>query len=334
MPAPEHASNPSLPDLVHASDPWTLRFYSTQLSSQSDGPAGSNAINAKDQETYGNALHPIRFRVGNGGAGYTGVLRELVDTYIAQNKVEFRVGWVTNHSRHSQIALLADIVQVALTYEPVNEEIAIEEGWATRVGRVFNDHFILVGPHIELQAKDIGDALRNIARSFAVEDANLTPTAFHTRGDGSATFAKEQVLWRAAGIDVSNANWVMTYPLAPYDALVKAESEGAFLLTDRATFLTAKRDKVIPSLRVHIEHGRELLNPCSALVKSDGFVQREAGRLKQGADEAGAQFARWLVGEEAQDIIRSYGRQWHTRKPLFTGAREKEFAEEDLLAVM
>lgn len=267
----------------------------------------------------------------------------LANTFIAHNGGNFRIAWVTNHSRHSQVALLAGFIQVALTYEPDNEDLAIEEGWAMRVGRVFNDHFILVGPNVDLGARDMNSALRVIAGSHATtgnsvdveskhEEGALGPITFHTRGDGSATFAKEMLLWQNAEVDALDRDWMETYPFTPYDALVKAESERAFLLTDRATFLTAKRDGAIPSLHVHVEGGQELLNPCSAIVKSLEFASRESlSDLDRKADKAAMQFARWLTSDEAQGIIRDYGRQWSLRKPLFTVGDEEEFPLEDRL---
>lgn len=337
-----HAEDPTAVH-IQTSDPQILRFYPSKLLSQSNGPAGSDVINASDREIYGDPAHDILFRIGNGGAGYTGVLSVLAKTYIVHNGGDFRIGWVTNHSRHSQIALLAGLIHVALTYEPDNEDLAIEEGWAMRVGRVFNDHFVLVGPNVDLGARDMDGALRIIAGSHATtansidvgkiqEEGALGPITFHTRGDGSATFAKEILLWQSAEVDVLERDWIKTYPLGPYDALVKAESKRAFLLTDRATFLTAKRDGAIPSLHVHVEGGQELLNPCSAIVKSLEFASKDSlSDLDRWADKAAARFASWLTSDEAQSIVRDYGRQWGLRKPLFTVGDEEEFPAEDRL---
>lgn len=326
---------------ILTSDPWISRFYRSALLSQSNGPAGSDVINVRDQETYGDPKHDVLFRIGNGGAGYTGLIGVLANAYIAQQGDDFRIGWVTNHSRHSQIALLAGVVHIALTYEPDNEDLAIEEGWARRSGRVLNDHFILVGPDIDLGVKGLSDALRIIAGSHAATSSSIDEPGhvkegakghiiFHTRGDGSATFARETLLLQTAEVDVNSRDWIKTYPLSPYDALVKAENERAFLLTDRATFLTAKRDGIIPSLHVHIEGGQELLNPCSAILKSLEFASKDSlSDQDREADKAAAHFASWLASNQAQSIIRDYGRQWGLQKPLFNVGDEDDFPTED-----
>lgn len=310
---------------VHASNPWLSRYFNSQLLA-SNHEISSDCISTVDKEIYGDASHPIKFRIGNGGAGYTGILKLLAETYIEEHGQHFRIAWVSNHSRHSQLALLAGVVQIALTYEPENEEISVREGWAEKVCRAFNDHFILVGPKVDLHANGIEDAFRAIAKSHAETDGKKFP--FHSRGDGSATFAKEQRLWKAATMDAKASRWIETYPLVPYDALSKAETRGAFLLTDRSTYLTAKRDGVIPSLRVHVECG-ELLNPCSALVGSLELASRLENAPESHA--AAQSFAEWLGSERAQELISCYGEDWPLGKALFTLGSKDEFDEKDRL---
>ncbi|GIZ46341.1 hypothetical protein CKM354_000946900 [Cercospora kikuchii] len=319
---------------IAISDPWVSRFNDSALLRIGDGPAGSERISLIDHEVYGDPGQPIRFRIGNGGAGYTGVLKALAEAFILEDGGKCRIGWVSNHSRHTQLALLADVVQVALTYEPENEDIAIREGWTRRVGRAFNDHFMLVGPeNIRLEARTIGDALKEIASSNTADHTKSTKTRgllFHSRGDGSATFAKEIRLWQAAGVDASRAEqtWLRIDPLTPYEALVKAEKEQAFLLTDRATFLTARQDGVIPRLAAHIEGGKELLNPCSVLVRSRSTGVSTEETVRYGA---AVQFAEWLIGPKAQEIIQEYGRGWKAGHALFTVAHKDDFDEDDRL---
>lgn len=155
-------SSPSLGHVAVA-DPWLSRFCSSQLQQKSSGPAGCETISTSLLKTFGKASNPVRFNIGNGGAGYTGILQRLAETYISGSGDDFRIGWVSNHSRHSQVALLADVVQLALTYEPENEKIATNEGWAVRIGKAFNDHFILVGPdNFDVDARSPNSLLQAI----------------------------------------------------------------------------------------------------------------------------------------------------------------------------
>ncbi|KAK4542731.1 hypothetical protein LTR36_006303 [Oleoguttula mirabilis] len=324
------------PERISILHPWISRHRQSKLvyvddelqANPDESLATSAEISTADKEVYGgDPAHAILFRIGNGGAGYTGLLRVLAERYIATHGSAFRIGWVANHSRHTQVALLGDVVQVALTYEPGNEDMAVEEGWARRVCRAFHDHFILVGNErnsVKLEAgMPITEALSKIGKRAG---SGCEDTIFHSRRDGSATYFKEQELFRAAAVNTADgSSWIHTHRLPPYEALKRAagDSRSVYLLTDRATYLTAKRDGVIPNMRVYAEGGDELLNPCSALINPktpSSPSQRAAG-----------DFAAWLSGTEAQDIVQQYGKGWAHGKALFTVGAQEEFADEDRL---
>ncbi|CAD0110841.1 unnamed protein product [Aureobasidium uvarum] len=294
------------------------QFANSAIQVPDDYTGVSNMICAHASATYGDASHPVAFRLGNGGAGHTGILRLLCEYFIATRGGGFCIEWVANHSRHSQIALLGDVVQVALTYEPEYEGLAIAEGWAKRVAKVFNDHFILVGPVSNPAGVDIGaeiaDAMQAIAKYGSSSHQSHNQGLFHTRGDGSATFYKELALWKLAGIDISSTeSWRLTKPGTPYEALVTADRTGAYLITDRATYLTAKRDRALSNIIPFVEGGRQLLNPCSALVN-----------LKAPRNELATEFASWLGSEEVQQILSSYGQRWSVATPVFSVAKQDD----------
>jgi ABC-type tungstate transport system permease subunit len=217
---------------------------------------------------------------------------------------------VINHSRHTQIALLGDIIQVALTYEPEWEDIGIIEGWAARVTTVFHDRFMLVGPTSNpanvTSGADIKTTMREIA-THAEQSGGADYALFHSRGDGSATHYKELQLWGLCGVDLAHQrSWRRRIPLTPYEALRRASEEGAYALTDRATFLTVARDGAASNLRVYVEDGKHLVNPCAVLVNLKAPVNRLA-----------REFAHWLASDEAQDILENFGKSWKLRLPIF-----------------
>jgi len=306
-------------------DPLFKRYANSAIQVPDTYPGVSNFINTTAFATYGDPSHPVAFRLGNGGAGHTGILRLLCETFITSRGGGFSIEWVSNHSRHSQIALLGDIVQVALTYEPAYEDLSVREGWAKRVAKVFNDHFILVGPVSNpagvIVDGRIADALRAIATYGSSRPQGQKNGVLQTRGDGSATFYKELDLFKRAGIDVATAqSWRLTKPGTPYEALMRADREGAYIITDRATYLTAKRDKVLASTVPLIEGGPELLNPCSALINTRAPYNARA-----------REFAAWLGGEEVQQIVRRYGQKWSVATPIFTPATQDDMTRADKL---
>lgn len=262
---------------------------------------------------YGDPTAPLGFRLGNGGAGHTGLLRELCEAFIERHDKKFRIEWVINHSRNTQIALLGDIVQVGLTYEPEWEDIGIAEGWAERVTMAFHDRFVLVGPATNpanvSAGADIKVAMRKIATHGEKSRSNGAhqEALFHSRGDGSATHYKELQLWGLCGMDLAHANpWRQRIPLTPYEALRRANQDEAYAMTDRATFLTASKDGVVSNLKVYVEDGKHLINPCAALIN-----------LKAPHNPLARKFAHWLASEQAQGIIENFGKKWRLQLPIF-----------------
>ncbi|KAK4580146.1 hypothetical protein LTR86_000349 [Recurvomyces mirabilis] len=318
-------------DAVHIRDPILARYSPSALLRPELDPAISNYVNTTTIELFGDPSAPLGFRLGNGGAGYTGILKILSGAYIAHKcnataTPPFHIEWVANHSRHTQIALLADIVQVALTYEPDWEDQGIREGWAKRTTRAFNDRFVLVGPTSDpagvldvSKSETCGDLMICIALRIVAQYGQHTKAVVtHHRGDGSATSYKELQLWGFSGIDLSTStSWRERVALAPYPALVHASKAGVYTLTDRATYLCAKRDGVVPDMRVFVEEGKHLLNPCSALVNS-----------KAPRNELAREFAEWLGGEQAQQLIREFGMGWRTRLPVFAAKDREKFDAE------
>lgn len=215
-----------------------------------------------------------------------------------------------NHSRHTQIALLGDIVQVALTYEPEWEDIGIAEGWAERVTLAFNDRFMLVGPASNPAGVGLGADIKMAMRDVATYGADLQgghQALFHTRGDGSATHYKELQLWGLCGVDLAHAGlWRQRIALTPYEALKRADADGAYTITDRATFCTVVEDGAASNLRVFVEDGKHLANPCAALIN-----------VKAPVNQLAREFAHWLASGEAQGIIEDFGKSWKLGLPIF-----------------
>jgi ABC-type tungstate transport system permease subunit len=103
--------------------------------------------------------------------------------------------------------------------------------------------------------------------------------------------------------------------------LMTADREGAYIITDRATYLTAKRDKVLSSTVPLIEGGATLLNPCSALIN-----------IKAPYNTKAREFASWLGSEEVQQVIGRYGQSWSVAMPIFSIARQDDMIKSDRLA--
>ncbi|CAK7232950.1 hypothetical protein SBRCBS47491_008442 [Sporothrix bragantina] len=264
-------------------------------------------VQQQPSASYGAAKKTI-LRVGNGGAGATGLLQVLATEFLSTNAPSTSangavIDWVCNHSRNTQLALLQGAIDVALTYERDMEAVAAAEGWSATVGCVFHDHFVFVGPAADpaniRSASSIGDAFQRIHRCRAL---------FHSRQDGSATMVKENSIWKSCGIQLpaenldSEGEWYKTSLSTPEDALKNATAAGAYLLTDRSTLLRQTWLQTIPSnVTVFFEPTRAddiLMNSCYALRSTAPNLQ-----YRQGTDD----FLAYLLSEAGQSTIASYG---------------------------
>ncbi|KAK3058159.1 hypothetical protein LTR09_001237 [Extremus antarcticus] len=305
--------------------PWISRYASSALRFFDHGIKMCNTISTQDHEIYGDDRSPMLFRIGSGNAGYTGIFKVLCERYIHLHNDIFSIGMVRNMSRHSQVALLADVIQVALTQEPHNEDMAIGEGWCERVCPVFNDHSILCGPASNPAGLEAGLPMEKALQTMVLRGCEQVSNRLllYPNGNGSSSFFKKHQLWSSAGIDTSNAKWTKGTGLSPHAALQKAAGRGVYMMPDRATYLMAKDGGLIPTMKVYVEGGQDLINPCSALVNK--LVDTPASR-------AAAIFARWLGTTEAQEIIRCYGKDRPYAKPLYTVATQGEFEDAERLA--
>ena len=138
----------------------------------------------------------------------------------------------------------ADLI---LVHSKKQEEAFVEDGFgrvvdgftAARVSFIYN-YFVLCGPSADpagaAAAATVLDAFAAIAEG---------KYAFISRGDGSGTHTKELALWpEALGITAEAesfapyTDWYVSANAGMGACLVMAEEMGAYILTDKATFLT------------------------------------------------------------------------------------------------
>lgn len=252
--------------------------------------------------------------LSNGGAGALGLIRALAEDYISMLPSPASITWICNHSRNTQLALLHDYIDIALTYERDQEELAATEGWSVTAGCIFHDHFVLAGPAADpaglRHAQTLEEGMRRIAKERCL---------FHSRADASATMWKERGLWSAAGLkpweDETAASWYSTSLHNPADALKNADSAGAYLLTDRSTLLRQTGLLSISRTTVFFEPGEEndvLMNSCYALHAKNLNTDRARG-VKQ--------FLTYATSERGQEVIGNFGRA-QVGVPLFATLAE------------
>lgn len=232
----------------------------------------------------------------------TGLLDVLVDAFREDTGIRVDVivtgtGQALAHGRNGD-------VDAVLVHAPDAEELFVREGYGLeRIPLMWND-FLIAGPPddpAELsQAVDVGNALRRLAD---------TQATFISRGDDSGTHKKELQLWEAAGIRPQGA-WYVEAGQGMGASLTMAHEMGAYILTDRGTFLSRMATL---DLRALVEGQEELVNPYAIIVVDPGRFPH--------VNATGAQrFAGWLVSPRGREIIEGYRVNGHQLFHLFPAA--------------
>ncbi|AEO58645.1 hypothetical protein MYCTH_2306121 [Thermothelomyces thermophilus ATCC 42464] len=264
---------------------------------------------------------PIHLGIGNGGAGQSGLIEALANAFIedsvSNGSEPFRVAWYQSDTTYSIKNLEDGLIDVAITYSPAAEKIAIDQGIALEPSYyAFRDHFLIVGPpsnpaNISSES-DVYTIFSDLHQ--AAEAANSTPPVrFLSRYDKSATNIKESVLWASIGQvpwATAYSTWYHQYITFPIQALTAAILLDEYTLTDRGTLLslpTNLMSKTTVYKASTDEADDPLLNPAHLLIGA-----------KAANAETAQSFADWLVSPAGQDVIKGFkknGEQLYSPAP-------------------
>ena len=199
---------------------------------------------------------------------------------------------------------------VLLVHAPSSEITFMEGGHGKDRFLVMHNDFIVAGP-AEDPAKIQG--LDTQAAFAAVHNAGAT---FVSRGDDSGTHKKELELWKKAALDPAGQAWYLETGQGMGASLIVASEKGAYILTDRATYL-ANKDNL--QLEILLEGDNSLLNVYHVLT-----VSPEAWP-KVNYDGALA-FSEFLTDPTTQDVIEQFGLDKYGQ-PLFYPDADKSDAD-------
>jgi tungstate transport system substrate-binding protein len=180
---------------------------------------------------------------------------------------------------------------VLLVHSPDAEKKFMAEGYGVTRRLVMHNDFIILGPAADpakIKGAKAAGAMKRIAESGAL---------FASRGDNSGTHAKEKGLWKAAGVDPEGQKWYQQTGLGMGQTLNVAAEKKAYILTDRATYLSLKKGL---GLDILVEGDGKLLNIYHVIelnpVKSPKINV-----------QGGKAFADFMVARKTQEIIGRFG---------------------------
>jgi tungstate transport system substrate-binding protein len=183
--------------------------------------------------------------------------------------------------------------EVVFVHDQVAEEKFVAEGFGLARRAVMYNDFVLVGPKADpagVKSKDIVAGLRKLATSTA---------PFVSRGDKSGTHMAEMRYWGAAGVAdpaVAKAAGYRACGCGMGPALNIASSTGAYVLTDRGTWLAFKNRG---DLAILVEGDQRLFNQYGVMVVNPAKHPHVKASLAQ-------QFADWVLSPAGQASIAGY----------------------------
>jgi tungstate transport system substrate-binding protein len=228
----------------------------------------------------------------------SGLLDALIPAF--EDKRGYRVKTIAIGTGQSLALGARGEADVALVHAPDLEKKYLAQGAFLNRRLVMFNHFAIVGPAEDpaqiRSSREAVTGFRRIAESGA---------PFVSRGDNSGTHILENRLWREAGVE-PEGDWYIEAGQGMGATLMIASEKHAYTLADQGTQLAFKERTGLETL---IEGGPLLLNLYHVMaVNHERFP-----RVNQAGASALAEF---LVSDEAQEIIRTFGVERYSR-PLF-----------------
>jgi tungstate transport system substrate-binding protein len=263
--------------------------------------SGCSVVNqGKCTAIYGSGSRELA--VATGSPGELGLLKTLGNAFA--DKANTRLLWYKAGSGRSLELLHRKKVDVIMVHAPQAELTAVSQGWAVRRTLIGSNEFYIVGPADDpVQVRSAGTALQAY-RKIAEHRAK-----FFSRADNSGTHKREMAIWWQAGIRPEGSWYIPTHEFM-MATLLQANAQKGYFMTDSSTWIVGKKNT--PNLRLLFKGDPVLVNVYHALCQPAGATP--------GAELAG-QFVDFLVSEDAQQIIRTYGVKQYGQ-PLYRDARE------------
>ncbi|MCX7991928.1 MAG: substrate-binding domain-containing protein [Proteobacteria bacterium] len=229
----------------------------------------------------------------------SGILDELIPLF--ERDTGYKVKVISVGSGQAIMMGRRGEADILLAHSEKDEESFMKDGFGIeRKPMMYND-FLLVGPYDDpagiKNSADILSAFRKIAHK---------ETLFISRGDNSGTHLKELEVWKHLNIDVSKKRWYHETGLGMGETLNIADEKNGYALTDRATYLTLKKNlKLIPLF----EDRKNLKNPYHIIIVNPD-------KFKKMNYEGARALTNFFISEDVKKIIRNF-RQGQYQEPLF-----------------
>lgn len=208
-------------------------------------------------------------------------------------------------------------VDVIFVHAKGREEKFVADGFGTKRYAVMHNDFVILGPESDpagaKNKKDVAAVLKAIAGSGV---------SFVSRGDDSGTHTKEQSLWVASGLKITeqtqaiskkgkqvevtskvpadSSKWYLSIGQGMGKTLTYADEKQLYTMSDRGTYIKYKFGKT-PALDLVVlsEGDDRLSNPY-------GVIPVNPAKHPHVQIDLAVEFAEWITSEKGQKLIAAY----------------------------
>lgn len=201
---------------------------------------------------------------------------------------------------------------VLLIHAPTAEKKFMAENWGKDRALVMHNDFLIVGPasdRAKIKGMDAVDAFKAIATA---------KVPFVARADKSGTSTKELGIWAKTEVDpvTTKPAWYIETGQGMGPSLTIASEKGAYILTDRATYLASKKKL---QLEILVEGDKALLNVYHVItVNPDKWPKVNY--------EGALAFMKFMTDPATQEVIGNFGIDKFA-EPLFFPDADKTDAD-------
>ena len=206
-------------------------------------------------------------------------------------------------------------VDVLMVHDRAREDTFLADGYGTN-RRVFAyNYFVLVGPESDpagIKNMEPKQAFATIREKGMAGESGVT---FVSRGDASGTHAKEQAIWKAAGLNYStdvqgSGDWYLEAGKGMGATLTMTNEKQAYTLSDIGTYLAYKGDLELATL---VDEGDILLNVyCAMQINPEKYPDINSTVAKD--------WVNFMISDDVQKEIASFGVDKYGQ-PLFYAAQ-------------
>ena len=233
----------------------------------------------------------------------SGLLDFLLPTFEAEYGVDVDIISVGT-GQAMEIGMRGD-ADILLVHARDLEDAFVAEGYGTARWDVMYNDFVYLGPAGGplWTGLPLTEALNGMVDVMTVEQVD-----FVSRGDNSGTHNKERSLWPVAGIEMPEIeSWYLSTGQGMGDALITANEMGAYILSDRSTYLAIRKN--LSNLTIVFEEDDTLFNPY-------GIIPVNPEMFDHVQYDAAMALVEFMISVETQQQIANFGLE-EFGQPLF-----------------